>query len=148
MLKIRGHHLLCIPRYYHGGYNKQFACRHRKVCKMIRKNPDLTIRIVEACDDLCAKCPYDVHSICKKSTKENNKSVLLLDEKVFKKLNIRKNSKHIAKEIFNRSIKNIKSVRRLCEDCSYYKSCLKSGINEFFVKDLNKNNRIENRQIK
>jgi len=139
MLKIRGHHLLCIPRYYHGGYSKAFACRHKKVCMMIRKNPSLKIKLVERCDDLCSKCPFDIHSVCMKSTRGDNDSVLSLDNIVFKKLGLKKNSIHIAKDIFNKSINKIKSVKGMCNDCSYYKSCIKNNaINNAFVRDLNR----------
>ena len=43
MIKIRGHHLLCIPRFYSGGYNKEFAENMKYICMQIRKNPDVKI---------------------------------------------------------------------------------------------------------
>ena len=38
-IKIRGHHISCIPRFYHGGYDKTFAKNMKEICMQIRKNP-------------------------------------------------------------------------------------------------------------
>lgn len=140
MLKIRAHHLLCIPRYYHGGYNKKFAKQHKKVCLLIRKNPDLKIKILKEVDDLCLKCPHRKGKSCCKSSLENNKDVIDTDKRVFKKLKLKNNSIHIAKDVFNLSMDKItvKTLKKICSPCNMLESCLKSNINNKFKKELNK----------
>ena len=142
MLKIRAHHLLCIPRYYSGGYNKTFAARHKKVCSDIRKNPSQKIMIIRKVDDLCAKCPNRKGSICIQKP-DSNEHVMHLDAKVLNRLRIKENSVHTAKDIFNLSMNKIPSVKGVCSKCdTYYESCTGgrdgTGINNSFKSDLNK----------
>ena len=46
IIKIRAHHLLCIPRFYRGGYDEKFARNIKEICQGIRKNPKINIKIV------------------------------------------------------------------------------------------------------
>lgn len=139
-MKIRAHHLLCIPRFYSGGYNKTYAENLKKICFYIRKHPNTKIKVIKKCDDICAKCPYKKGGICKRLPKLN-KLILLQDEKVLKKLKIKENSIHKAKNIFNLSIKNVnsKNIKNLCKRCTFLENCIKVGINNSFKKDLDKN---------
>jgi len=141
-LNLRAHHLLCIPRYYSGGYSKVFAKQHKKICMSIRANPGLKIKIVKKCDDLCGKCPSMKDNVCTMKN-DSNKNILQRDSKVLKLLNLKENSVHIAKEIFNLSMNKIPSVKAVCVKCDpYYKSCTTinngTGINNSFRQDLNK----------
>jgi hypothetical protein len=142
MLNIRAHHLLCIPRYYSGGYNQVFAEQHKKVCMSIRKNPNQKIRILRKLDDLCARCPHNGGKVCAKKP-DSNEHVMWLDSQVLRALNLKENSVHTAKDAFNLSMSKIPSVKILCKDCvTYYKSCTSvnngTGINNSFRNDLNK----------
>jgi len=139
MIKIRAHHLLCIPRFYSKGYSEEFGENMKKICFEIRENPNIKIKIVKECDDLCDKCPYKKDDICKKTPKLN-KWVLLQDDRAFKKLKIKENSIHNAKDVFNLSMEkvNSKGVKDVCKGCVFLKNCIKVGINNSFKKDLNK----------
>jgi hypothetical protein len=140
MIKIRAHHLLCIPRYYSGGYDKAFAARHKKVCMSIRKNPEQKVKVIKGLDCLCAKCPYKKGNICQCPI--GNARVLKLDDIAIKKIGVRKNSAYKSKDIFNLSINKVPSIRGICNICENYKWCLegkrKGGINNSFKIDLNK----------
>jgi uncharacterized protein len=137
LIKIRGHHLLCIPRFYGGGYDKPFGDNMKKICFDIRKNPDVKIKVLKSCDDLCEKCPYKKDEICKKTPKLNE-WVLRQDEKVMRKLKISEGSTHTAKDIFSCSIEKItaENLGEICKGCVFLKNCLKVGINNSFKKDL------------
>ena len=142
MIKLRAHHLLCLPRCYSGGYNKIFAIRQKQICASLRKNPNQKIKVVRKVDDLCAKCLYRKGNVCVKTPIEN-KEVLLLDGKVLKRLKIKENSVRTAKDVFNLSMDKIPSVRILCKTCDMVESCCISGINNTginssFRTDLNK----------
>lgn len=139
MIKIRAHHLLCIPRFYGGGYNKVFGENLKRICFKIRKNPNIKIKVIKECDDICAKCPYKKDNICKKTPKLN-KWIIIKDKKVLKKLKIKENSIHKAKDIFNLSMEKVnnKNIKNICKGCAFLKNCIKVGINKSFKKDLNK----------
>ena len=142
MLKIRAHHLLCIPRYYSKGYNKEFAKRHKEVCMSIRENPSQKIKILRKLDNLCAKCPHKKGNACAK-TPDGQNHVMWLDAQVLKRLGIKENSVHVARDIFNLSMDKIPNVKGICGKCStYYKSCIggkdHTGINNSFKEDIQK----------
>lgn len=144
MIKIRAHHLACIPRFYGGGYSKVFGENLKRICFGIRKNPGVKIKVVKKCDDICDKCPYKKNNICKK-TPTLNKWVLALDDKVLKKLDLKENSIHKAKDVFNLSIAKInsKNIKGVCKGCVFLRNCIHVGTNNSFKKDLNKNGKNE-----
>ena len=80
-----------------------------------------------------------MNNLCKKTLKLNH-WILRQDDKVLKKLKLKDNSFHKAKDIFNLSIGNVTSqnIKDICKGCVFLKNCIKVGINNSFKKDLNK----------
>jgi hypothetical protein len=141
IIQIRAHHLLCIPRFYHGGYDKRFAENMKKICTTIRKDPDIRIKVlVGKTDNLCMRCPHKHKDRCIQSEKIG-KWVVLQDMKVAKYLKLKPNSIHTASDVFNLSISKVngKTIKSICKDCIFLEDCIKVGINNSFRKDLNKN---------
>ncbi|MFH1607625.1 MAG: DUF1284 domain-containing protein [archaeon] len=137
-LNIRTHHLLCIPRFYRGGYDKEFEDNMKKICIQIRKDPNTKIKvIVGKPDNLCEKCPYLFEGRCVQSPKIG-KWVTLIDKRVCKYLNLKPNSVHKAEDIFNLSIDkvNSKTIKRVCKDCIFLDNCIKVGMNKSFQREL------------
>jgi len=140
-IEIRAHHLLCIPRFYRGGYDKKFAQNMGKNCMYIRKHPNVKIKVLVAkLDDLCHKCPHKFQDGCVQS-KKIGKWVVSQDEKVANFLNIKSNSIFDAKEIFNLSLDKVNedTIKSVCKGCIFLSNCIKVGVNNSFKKDLNKN---------
>ena len=139
-IKIRGHHLLCIPRFYSGGYDKKFAENMKEICLEIRKNPNTKIKLVMGKpDNLCIKCPNLDNKKCILSP-EISKWVIMEDKKVIKYLKLKENSIYKAKDIFNLSMEKVNphTIKEICRKCIWLDNCLKVGINKSFRKDLNK----------
>lgn len=143
-IEIRAHHLLCIPRFYRGGYDNKFAENMKKICLEIRKNPEIKVKVVVKCDDLCHKCPYEYNRRCIQ-TPEIGKWVLSQDKKVLKYLKLKQNSVHKARDIFNLSIDKVNqsNIRSVCKNCIFLDNCIKVGVNNSFGKDLNKKVKLE-----
>ena len=140
-IEIRVHHLLCIPRFYRGGYDKQFAENMKRISATIRKNPKVRIKtLVGKLDSICMKCPHRYENRCIQS-EEIGRWVVSQDKKVAKYLKIKPNSIHTARDIFNLSMDKIndKTIKSVCRDCIFLDNCIKVGINNSFRKDLNKN---------
>lgn len=149
MIKIRAHHLLCIPRFYNGGYNKIFAENMKEVCLQIRKNPNTRIKIIIGKpDSLCDKCPHLFSNKCIQSEKIG-KWVVTQDKKIIKYLRIKSNSIHKAKDIFSLSIDNVNSqnIKEICKGCIFLDNCINVKVNKSFQKDLNrKQNELKNKK--
>lgn len=139
-MKIRAHHLLCIPRFYGGGYTKEFGSNLKEICMKIRHNPAANIKVIIECDDICEKCLYKKDDVCKKTPKLNE-WILRKDTAVLDKLKIKQNSIHKAKDLFNYAMNTVasKNVAEICKGCVFLRNCLKVGINNAFRKELNKN---------
>ena len=138
MLNIRAHHLLCIPRYYSGGYDKKMAVNMKRICSQIRKNPNIKIKLLSGnFDSICMKCLYRKGNICIQ-TPTMQKWVVGHDKKVLNYLKLKKNSVHTAKDIYNLSMNKIKSVKKFCSTCIFVKNCVKVGINNSFRKEIKK----------
>lgn len=137
-INIRAHHILCIPRFYRCGYNKNFADNMKEICKNIRDNPDNRIKIlVGKLDDICIKCPYKYKNRCIQSN-EIGKWVILQDKKVAKYLKLKPNSTYKTREIFNLSMNklNQKTIKSVCKNCIFLNNCIKVGMNKSFKKDI------------
>ncbi len=141
MMRIRAHHLLCIPRFYSGGYDKEFADNMKKICNRIRENPSIKIKVVVGqLDDLCFACPYAHNKKCVQSP-EIGEWVVAQDKKIIKYLKLKLNSIHRAKDVFNLSMERVnpKTLSTVCKGCIYLDNCMKVGVNKSFQRDLNKN---------
>lgn len=142
-IEIRAHHLLCIPRFYHGGYDEIFAQNMKKICMFIRKNPNSKIKVlVGKLDDLCYKCPHKFQDGCIQS-KKIGQWVVSQDKKVADFLKIKPDSVLNAKDIFNRSLEKVNpnTIKSVCKGCIFLSNCVKVGINNSFKKDINKTTR-------
>ena len=137
-IKIRGHHISCPPRFYHGGYDKTFAENMKKIVMYIRKNPDVKIKLLSGKpDSLCEKCPNLYKQECVQSP-EIGRWVVMQDKKVLKYMKFKPNTIHTAREIYTMSMEKInpKTIRKVCKGCIFLDNCVKIGINQSFRKDL------------
>ena len=135
MIKIRAHHLLCIPRFKGGSYNKEMGDKIFEIQKEIKKNP--RIKIVHECDDICEACPHLKDDKCFRN-EGINKHVQNQDALVLKKLSINKDKIVRAKDIISLSISKIgeKELKQICRGCEFLNPCLKYGSNKSFIGKL------------
>ena len=98
-IKIRYHHLMCIPRYKGNGYSEKF-CENLERVKHNLKNNNYVL--VDDCDDICSCCPNNIDGKC---TDENK--VKKYDKLVKEKL-----------------IKGEKlEPKNICDDCCWFYIC-------------------------
>lgn len=88
MIKLRYHHLMCIPRYRGNGYSEEFCENLNRIKKELKNNH---YTLVEECDDVCLSCPNNINGKCRdeekvsrydrmvKSALENNRAPLPKD---------------------------------------------------------------------
>ena len=142
MIKLRAHHLVCLSRANCSGgwYNIKLKRRVLKILHKIKGNPNLKIKLIKKCDDICIKCPYQNKRICEKRPKINY-WIVVMDNKFLKKFKLKENSIHKAKDIFNLVLKRInnKDLKQICKGCKFLRYCLKLGLNMPFVKLIMKN---------
>lgn len=140
-MKIRAHHLLCLSRREcpGGWYDNKLNQHANKIRKKLWNTPNSTITIVKKCDDICKKCPHIKKNICQKR-KNINYWIKVMDNKILRKLNIKENTNHKVKDIFNLTLQKIKDkdLKDICKGCGFLKYCINYGIYKPFIKGLNK----------
>lgn len=62
MIRLRGHHLICLHFFQGEGYNKEFVDNLRKLLQ--RAGHDEEIEVVEGADDVCLACPHLSENQC------------------------------------------------------------------------------------
>jgi hypothetical protein len=138
MIKLRAHHLICIPRFKYGGsYNKNIDNRFYQIQDKVKKNPNTTLKIIAKPDYICLSCPHFKNKKCMKRVGIHNR-LIKFDKQILKKLRIKTNSTIKAKDAFLLSIEKIKNkqIKKMCKGCEFQDYCLKHGINKSFIKKV------------
>lgn len=99
MIKIRYHHLMCIPRFTGKGYSEEFCKNMQTVKNEIEYN---NYQLVEECDEICSHCPNNIKGVCK-----DNDKVSLYDAMV--------------KQSIEDGIEPL--PENICSDCQWYSIC-------------------------
>lgn len=140
MIKLRAHHLVCLSRFHNEGwYNKNFEKNFKSIFKKILLNPEVKIKVLRNCDDICLKCPHKSKDVCAKPSKYKiSHWVRVMDNKVMRLTKIKPNSIHTAENAFNMIIDKIKNkdLREICKGCEYLSSCLKVRVNKSFINKI------------
>jgi len=98
-MKIRYHHLLCIPRFEGKGYSKEF-CDNMEAVKKSFLNGDY--ELTEGTDDVCCYCPNLIDGKCityEKTNKYDNAVKEFIANKV------------------------VPTPDAICNDCEWYYIC-------------------------
>ena len=64
-MKLRAHHLLCIPMYQGKGYSEGFTAHMGEMLKMLEKN--VPVRLTADTDEICSACPNNNGGTCKEA---------------------------------------------------------------------------------
>lgn len=122
MFILRAHHFLCMQGFQGYGYSSGFVEDMKRIVSEIRKNPDMKVKIIDSCDDICASCTNNVNGKCR-----NYNSIEVMDKKVLKKLDIKSGQELTVSELFdkvNKKIKNKETADDICGKCLWYSKCL------------------------
>ncbi|TCS82542.1 DUF1284 domain-containing protein [Tepidibacillus fermentans] len=141
MIRIRGHHLLCIHGFQGMGYSESFVKEMEKITTILRDdltNPELLIQVVNQLDDVCQGCPHNGKDKCN-ADENSNQHVMEMDQRVIKKLGIEANSVYTKKELLLRTQERVEAsdLDVICEGCSWltYGVC-KEGIERLKRREL------------
>lgn len=96
MLRLRAHHLNCIPRFQGRGYSSDFCDNMQKIKKRFDDGEGHII--VSGADDICKSCPNLINGIC------------IDEEKV---------------SLYDTLSMNENSIDKICNDCRWYTICKK-----------------------
>ncbi|MCS7121886.1 MAG: DUF1284 domain-containing protein [Archaeoglobaceae archaeon] len=118
MVKLRGHHLVCLNFFEGKGYDDRFVENLNRILKKLESGE--TIEIVDGIDDVCNACPYN-KGFC--SYKENfEEKIREMDYEALKLLKVEKTVKW--PEIKYKVKLIMKDWKKYCDDCDWKEICL------------------------
>jgi hypothetical protein len=115
MIRLRGHHLLCLLGYRGLGYSPAFVERMTQVYEALRRMPQRPVRVVFGPDDLCAAFPAQGDSHCLEER------VLARDERVRTRLGLRVGAQLPFAEVLARVRTGVlpDDIARWCATCPW-----------------------------
>lgn len=127
MLKLRGHHLFCLPGYRGMGYSKEYVENMTAWHQTLRNHPETWVQIVNGPDKLCEKYPNSGEYHCE------NENIYARDAVILKKMKLKVGDILTWKDIEDHIQKHINpsDILHVCETCSWrsYGVC-QEGIQE------------------
>ncbi|WP_281884386.1 DUF1284 domain-containing protein [Paenibacillus sp. YYML68] len=114
VLRLRGHHLLCLLGYRGMGYSAEFCTNMTSIYETLRQEPGTWVELVGGPDDLCAYYPKDQHSHCEGTVHER-------DEDVLARLGLRIGTRHRWKNIVRSVARHIEqeAISSICSTCPW-----------------------------
>ena len=67
LIRIRGHHLLCILGFKGLGYSEAFVTNMTRIVSLLAGDPGIMLELVSGCDAICRPCPHRSDDSCVKS---------------------------------------------------------------------------------
>jgi len=103
------------------GYDEKFIKGMEVVIQRIKENPDLEIRLIEKCDDICSACPFNIDGLCENEAVGGEEAVRRKDWEVTERLELKEGKGYSIKEILNLIKRKIKpaDLPAICGDCPW-----------------------------
>ena len=98
-IKIRGHHLLCMPGFRGLGYNERFVRNLAGIVSAVRENPDVIISLTDGCDDICSACPHIADGRCHKQT-DSDEKLKNIDRAFMERLGLKTGEELTARQVY------------------------------------------------
>jgi hypothetical protein len=124
MVRLRGHHLVCLHFFLGEGYNPEFVDNLKEVLK--RSEAGEEIEILAGADDVCRACPYLKGGICFYDNQAEDE-IREMDKTAIKLLGLEDRGKVNWSEI-KKKIPGVfrKWAKRYCEECDWRWVCEKN----------------------
>lgn len=122
-IKLRYHHIMCMHTYSGHGYNERFSKNIEKIIKVFNENPNINIRFVDKCDDICKVCPNRVGEYC-----SGEDSIREKDNNVKKYFQLERKFIDTYKELVEEikpTFSELQDISEVCGQCDFKKLCNK-----------------------
>lgn len=115
VIRLRGHHLLCLLGYRGMGYSEEYVENMTRVYVTLNRDGSTVVELVEGPDDLCAKFPCSGDYHCQ------NESVDARDKAVFRKLGLHVGDTLPGQGVLDRirAFTQPGDIATLCESCGW-----------------------------
>lgn len=124
MIKLRGHHFICLHFFKGEGYSKRFVDNLKGILNNLEKG--VKAKVIEGADAVCAYCPHLKINICIYKP-DYEKEIELLDKMALKLLNLKKGDALLWKKIKTKIPKILSKWQEFaCLSCDWKEVCFTS----------------------
>lgn len=120
-LPLRPHHGLCLMHFTGKGYSEDFTSNLAFMYQKLYNSPDLLIRLVTVCDQICTSCPNCNDGIC-----TDQEKVYTYDQRVLRLCGLHEKNILTFQEFLNHINRSIllPNLRKIvCEGCCWSDLC-------------------------
>ncbi len=117
MVKLRGHHLICLQFFRGAGYDENFVENLQRVIELAKREE---ITVVDGVDDVCEACPHN-RGYCAYS-ENSEREVREMDEFAKKLLGVSERARW--SEIAAKVPEIFEEWKVFCENCDWRDHCL------------------------
>ncbi|MEW6770734.1 MAG: DUF1284 domain-containing protein [Bacillota bacterium] len=122
MIRLRGHHLVCLQFFRGEGYNREFIENLENVIGRAEKGEE--IEVVEGADDVCRACPSLEDGQCASKPAGGETNIRPLDKKVADHLGMNTGDRVFWKDVSAKvSATPREWLEAFCAGCNWQKAC-------------------------
>ena len=118
-MKLRAHHLLCLPNFIGEGYGDAFCANMAAQKKRLAEEGHFML--TEGADDICADCPHKRGGVCAsedKVSRYDGAVCRMLGLHAGKSCDTAETEKRVRAEIFDAG-----RLGEICGDCEWFSLC-------------------------
>lgn len=125
MLKLRGHHLLCIQGFQGQGYSRDFVENMASIIQELEENLGQPVELVASCDSICARCPWNRDGTCSIKGPNSEERLGLRDRRVLRAIGAREGAILTFREVQSRITGLLEEfgLESFCEGCRWLALC-------------------------
>lgn len=124
MIKLRGHHLICLHFFQGEGYSKEFVANIGELLKKAKRGDEITV--VVGADEVCVACPYLEDNRCAHKH-DSEQEIRRLDDRALRLLNLKPGQNTTWQEIRLKTISAPSDwFHSFCENCDWESLCRKN----------------------
>ncbi len=120
MLRLRGHHLLCLHGFRGLGYSPEFVSNMAAIHERLRKFPSTVVEVGASPDDICSACPHISGAGCAKGEGDSELHIAEKDAAVLERLFLYPGDTLSAGTLFKRVASEFDgSLAEFCPHCTW-----------------------------
>jgi len=121
MLRLRGHHLLCLHGFRGLGYSPEFVSCMWLVRDKALSSPNVEVEVTISPDDICSACPHLTSDGCARNGQESETRTGGKDSAVLQRLSLSPGDKLPSGELFALVAEKFAGgIEDVCSSCRWF----------------------------
>ncbi len=121
VVRLRGHHLLCLHGFRGLGYSAEFRSNMCRVRDRLLGSPDILVEVTASPDDICAACPHLSNERCSKRDEDSESRIHAKDAAILSRLSLSPGDRMPAQDLFALTGDRFgEGLDEVCSSCRWF----------------------------